>query len=99
MLVKKFFKTKHEAEVTFSISQECAESVLLMADFAQWQPTPMKLDKKAGMFKAKVRLPINQQFYFRYLVNDQQWLNDPEADGYIANDFGSENSIVHTHFN
>ncbi|PSD41980.1 1,4-alpha-glucan branching protein, partial [Vibrio sp. V02_P2A34T13] len=37
------------------------------------------------------------EFQFRYLLDDQQWVNDPSADQYIANGFGEENSLVTTY--
>lgn len=96
MLIKKFFKTKNEAEVTFSFSREDAQSVSLYADFTDWQPMPMKLNKKEKSFKAKVRLPKDGVFHFRYLINEKEWDNDHDADLYIANDYGTENSVVST---
>ncbi|WP_372761697.1 isoamylase early set domain-containing protein [Pseudoalteromonas sp.] len=96
MLNKRFFKTKNEAEVTFEFSHPDAEQVCLLAEFNDWQPIVMKRTKKQGVFKCKQRLPVDQQFHFRYLINGDIWDNDHQADGYIANHFGSENSIVNT---
>jgi len=96
MLNKRFFKTKDEAEVTFEFSHPEAEQVCLLGEFTDWQPVPMKLNKKQGVFKFKQRLPVDQQFHFRYLINGDIWDNDHQADGYIANNFGTENSIVNT---
>ena len=46
------------------------------------------------VFKTKVRLAKNQQAQFRYLIDDQFWENDPQADKYQPNEFGTENSVV-----
>lgn len=97
MLEKKFFKTKDEAEVTFEFSREDASSVALLGDFTDWQPVPMKFNKKQKTFRAKVRLPKNGTFHFRYLINDSEWENDYQADQYVPNEFGSENSVVITY--
>ncbi|NNG41456.1 1,4-alpha-glucan branching protein [Pseudoalteromonas sp. NEC-BIFX-2020_002] len=96
MLSKRFFKTKNEAEVTFEFQHPEAEEVQLVAEFTNWQPVNMKFNKKGRCFKFKQRLPSDQQFHFRYLVNGCIWDNDHQADGYIANSFGTENSIVNT---
>ena len=96
MLNKRFFKTKNEAEVTFEFSHPDAEDVCLLGEFNDWQPVPMKLNKKLCVFKCKQRLPVDKEFHFRYLINGKQWDNDHQADGYQANNFGSENSIVNT---
>ena len=95
MLKKKFFKTKDECEVTFEYSAENAEQVSLVCSANEWQPIAMKKAKK-GPFRTKVRLPKEGQFQFRYLVNNEFWVNDESADAYAANEYGSENSVVVT---
>lgn len=96
MLTKKFFKTKDEAEVTFEFFKDGSESVALIAEFNDWQPVAMKYVKKDNVFRARVRLPKDTEYHFRYLVNDTQWENDFAADAYIPNSFGTDNSVVST---
>lgn len=96
MLTKKFFKTKDEAEVTFEFNRSDVKTAFLYGDFNDWQAIEMKLNKKTKSFKAKVRLPKGGLFHFRYLLNGSEWENDYEADQYIQNEFGSENSVVNT---
>ncbi len=97
MLTKKFFKTKDEAEVTFEFFKDGSESVSLVAEFNDWQPLDMKYIKKDKVFRARVRLPKDAEYDFRYLVNQLNWENDFAADAYKANTFGSENSVVTTY--
>ncbi|MBS3796863.1 isoamylase early set domain-containing protein [Pseudoalteromonas sp. BDTF-M6] len=97
MLKKRFFKTKEEAEVTFEYMHPDAEAVALVAEFNQWQPLTMQYSKKDHTFRTKLRLPKNSEFHFRYLINDEQWDNDHQADAYVANDFGTDNSVVSTY--
>ncbi|XPF95968.1 isoamylase early set domain-containing protein [Colwellia sp. RE-S-Sl-9] len=96
MLTKKFFKTKDEAEITFEFSRDGVESVALVAEFTDWQPLEMKFSKKEKAFRTKVRLPKDGQFQFKYLLNGAEWENDYQADQYIPNSFGSEDSVVST---
>ncbi|EMK3267662.1 isoamylase early set domain-containing protein [Vibrio vulnificus] len=96
MLKKRFFKTKDEVEVTFEVQQENWESAHVVGEFNNWKPEPMTLVKKSGLFKFKTRLPREQKVEFRYLFNQNQWGNDPQADGYVANGFGSDNGFVST---
>jgi 1,4-alpha-glucan branching enzyme len=96
MLTKKYFKTKDEAEVTFEFNREDVTSAALVGDFNDWQGLEMKYNKKSKSYKAKIRLPKGETFHFRYLLNGVEWENDYNADQYIANEFGSENSIVTT---
>ncbi len=96
MIKKKFFKTKNEAEVTFEYPGEDLSSVSLVADFTQWQPVNMRYVKKDKVFRAKVRLPKNETFLFRYLLDGSHWENDHKADEYLPNPYGSDNSVVYT---
>ena len=96
MLTKKFFKTKKETDVTFEFNISQATKVQLVAEFNDWQPVDMKYSKKDQVYRAKVRLPKDKQFHFRYLIDNEIWENDHQADAYIANGFGSDNSIVDT---
>jgi 1,4-alpha-glucan branching enzyme len=96
MLTKRFFKTKQEAEVTFEFAAEADTQVSLAGEFNDWQPVSMKYVKKDQVFRTKLRLPIEQDFQFKYLVNEQEWQNDHAADHYLLNEFGTDNSVVST---
>ncbi len=95
MLKKKFFKTKDECEVTFEMNAEGAQEVKLVCEANEWEPLVMKRSGK-GPFKAKVRLPKDSEFQFRYLVDKDQWVNDDTADAYRTNEHGTKNSVVVT---
>ena len=102
MLKKRFFKTKNEADITFEFVHSVTEPLIhidkveLVAEFNNWQPINMKYVKKDNIYRAKVRLPVGQQFHYRYLVNNQEWHNDHDADLYQPNEYGSDNSVVST---
>jgi 1,4-alpha-glucan branching enzyme len=96
MLKKKYFKTKDECEVTFELDAADAESVALVSEANGWQPVKMSKRRKDGIYYAKVRLPKESRFQFRYLVDGDTWINDSTADAYVANEFGGENSVVVT---
>ncbi|MFA0250324.1 isoamylase early set domain-containing protein [Vibrio sp. 10N.261.45.A4] len=96
MINKRFFKTKDEVEVTFELEAQEANSVSIVADFLDWKATPMKKLAKGKVYKFKIRLPKDGEFQFRYLVDDQQWVNDANADRYIPNEFGEDNCLVST---
>lgn len=95
MLSKRYFKTVDACEVSFKVEPEGAEQVELFIDSNDWQPVPMKA-LKSGPFKVKMRLPLAQQFQFRYRVNGDWWMNDEAADAYVPNEHGSDNSVVDT---
>ena len=95
MLKKKFFKSNEECEVTFEFETNAAQEVVLVGEFNGWEPVAMKQAKK-GPFQAKVRLPKDGRYQFRYLVDGQNWNNDEAADAYWPNEHGGENSVVFT---
>ena len=96
MIKKKFLKKKNEAEVTFEFGSEHVKSVELFADFNEWQPLAMKYHKKDKVFRARLRLPKNKSFHFRYRLDGHVWENDYKADAYEPNPYGSDNSVVRT---
>ncbi|MBK8988026.1 MAG: isoamylase early set domain-containing protein [Chloroflexi bacterium] len=95
MLKKKFFKTNDECEVTFEFSAPEATEVALFSDAHNWEPVAMKKTKE-GAFRAKVRLPKDGKYQFRYFVDGTTWANDEAADAYWTNEHGSDNSVVFT---
>jgi 1,4-alpha-glucan branching enzyme len=87
-------KSKDEYEVTFELASEAKEAALV-GEFNNWQPMAMK--KSKGAFTAKLRLPANSRYEYRYLVNNNEWINDDAADAYVSNEHGTVNSVVETH--
>jgi len=41
-------------------------------------------------------LSAGREYQFRYLVDGQDWYNDWQADKYVPNNFGGDNSVVVT---
>ena len=98
MIVKKFLKTKDVCDVLFEYTNDDATEVALVSDFNDWEPVAMKQAKKAGSpFLAKVRLPKNGEYQFRYYVDGSYWANDEAADAYRPSEFGEDNSVVSTY--
>lgn len=96
---KQYLKSKPFCKVTFVLTKEEAQqanSVKLLGDFNEWntQSTPMK-QLKNGNFTTTLNLPVNQQYQFRYLLDDSQWENDWKADAYRPSPLCYEdNSII-----
>ena len=90
-------KKKGVTEVTFTLSSEVEGSVVyILGDFNEWQKTHPMGRQKDGSWQLAVELEPNCDCEFRYLVDEHQWLNDSDADGYIPNPFGEDNSVVKT---
>ena len=77
MLKKKYMKSKDEYEVTFELPSEAKEAVLV-CEANGWEPVSMK--KSKGTFSAKLRLPANGSYQYRYLDNNAEWIKDEAAD-------------------
>lgn len=97
-LKKQVLKSKPVCKVSFRVSKEMAagaETVTIVGDFNGWDPieTPMS-PLKSGEFIAVLELETGKSYEFRYLVGGEEWYNEPEADGFVANTFGSENSLL-----
>jgi len=96
MLTKKYTRDKKTCNVMFVLSDEVgAKNVVLQGDFTGWEKAPIKMRHyKDGNFKITVPLETGKRYRFRYLLDDNRWENDWEADAYAPNDFGSEDSVV-----
>ena len=98
-ITKKYFKTKDVCRTTFRLPAEAAgdaQSVFLVGEFNEWslRSHPMK-KLKDGSFKVEVDLPVGNAYQFRYLLDDDRWENDWNADRYCYSEFGNcENSVV-----
>ena len=96
---KQYLKSKPVCKVTFKLTKEDAlgaKNVNIVGEFNNWSTkrTPMTRLKN-GSFSLTVELEKNRDYQFRYLIDDQLWVNDPAADKYVPSGFaGSDNSVV-----
>jgi hypothetical protein len=94
MIQKTYFKTKDYCKVKFSFKVENAETVEILGLNSDWQNSVIMSKKKDGSFSAAVTLPKDSKHEFKYLVNEREWLNEPEADGETPNEYGGSNSVI-----
>lgn len=95
MLNKTFTPKRTVCKVTFSVPAEIVDKeVALAGDFNDWDTTSIKLEKKNGEFKTVVRLKPENEYKFKYLIDGEKWENDHDADDYVPNEFGTEDSVV-----
>ena len=96
MLKKRRFVKDNIVKVTFALPSDAArESVRLVGEFNGWEGTRLERQKD-GEWKATVALSAGREYEFRYLIDNERWMNDPGADRYVRNPFGGDNSIVTT---
>jgi 1,4-alpha-glucan branching enzyme len=85
-------------KVTFDLPASVqAMDISLVGDFNNWSPTETKLKrKKDAPWKVTVPLPQGQTYRYRFLLDGRHWENDWSADLYLANEFGTHDSVVVT---
>lgn len=94
MVQKTYFKTKDYCKVKFSFNLENAETVEILGLNSDWQNAIIMSKKKDGTFTCDVSLPKNSQHEFKYRVNENEWVNEPQADSQNINEFGGHNSVI-----
>ena len=96
---KRYFKTKPCCTVTFRVPKRDAGSAAkasVVGEFNEWQTAATPMTRlKDGSFKATVDLEPGQEYQFRYLLDDDRWMNDGDAEAFVPTEFhDAENSVV-----
>ncbi|MEO1021730.1 MAG: isoamylase early set domain-containing protein [Bacteroidota bacterium] len=95
MLTKTFTPKRTVCKVTFTIPAEWATNeVAIAGDFNGWDTSSDKLQRKNGHWTGTLRVKPDSEYRFKYLIDGERWENDDAADQYIANDFGTEDSVL-----
>jgi Glycogen recognition site of AMP-activated protein kinase len=95
MVQKTYYKTKDYCKVKFVTNFDNAETIEILGLNSDWNSSVSMSKKKDGSFTCDINLPKDSRHEFKYLVNDNIWLNEAEADGENANIFGGNNSVLH----
>jgi 1,4-alpha-glucan branching enzyme len=94
MVKKTYAKGGQTCRVTFEMPAEVgASQVVLVGEFNDWTETPLAA-RKDGRFSVTLSLGAHRDYRFRYLVDGCRWENDWGADAYVANEFGTEDSLI-----
>ncbi len=96
MLLKNYTKSGEKCRVTFKLPTDVkAKTASLCGDFNDWDPDAAPMKKlKDGSFSVTISLDAGRNYRFRYLLDEKLWENDWEADAYVANEFGSDDSLI-----
>jgi 1,4-alpha-glucan branching enzyme len=94
MILKTYYKKKDYCKVKFSFKTDNAETVQIRGLNSDWQNSVIMTRKKDGTFTADVTLPKDSKHQFKYLVNEKDWLDEPQADAQEPNGFGGNNSVL-----
>jgi 1,4-alpha-glucan branching enzyme len=98
-LQKKYLKNKPVCKVKFELPKEVtgsAAKVSLVGEFNGWDDGAGKMKKqKNGSYAVTLDLEPGAEYQFRYVIDDERWENDPDADKYTPNNYsGADNSVV-----
>ncbi len=86
----------NKVEVTFVMPPlDDVVSLYLCGDFNGWSAAGAPLHQVAdGSWVVTLVLDAGKSYRFRYHDNQGLWHNDWEADAYVPNDFGTEDSVL-----
>ena len=96
---KEYLTRKDVCKVTFRLPKVAApgaRNVSIVGDFNEWNiyASPMK-KLQGGDFTITLELKPGKEYQFRYLIDDNRWENDWNADKYVKGPFGSDNSVIY----
>jgi hypothetical protein len=96
--IKEYRKGGTKCKVTFRLPKEAApeaKKVTIAGDFNNWDPEKTPLNRtKHGDFAVTIDMKSKREYRFRYCIDGSRWENDWQADNYIPNDFGSDDSVL-----
>jgi 1,4-alpha-glucan branching enzyme len=83
-------------KVTFTLPKEVeGKTVTLCGEFNEWSPDSIPLKRgRDRAWKATVVLDRGRSYRYRYLIDGERWENAWQADAYVPNPFGGEDSII-----
>ena len=99
MIQKRYLKNKPLCKVTFSLEKKdvahTPNSISVIGDFNDWNAKKGQLKKlKNGTFKNTFTFESNKEYEFKYLINDNQYINEKDSDSYRWNDYAMDQNSV-----
>jgi 1,4-alpha-glucan branching enzyme len=83
-------------EATFTLPAGVqAETVALCGEFNDWSTDDIHLEHDGdGSWHATVALEPGRTYRYRFLLDGQRWENAWQADDYLPNPYGSDDSAI-----
>jgi CHAD domain-containing protein len=83
------------ASVTFTLPGAVgATHVAICGEWNGWSVGRDVMDRVGDIFSCTIVLQAGRSYRFRYLLDGHRWENDWDADAYVPNSFGTEDSVV-----
>jgi hypothetical protein len=95
-MLEKTALNEKDVQVTFRMPPlDGVVELYLCGEFNNWHTAgaPLSLEPD-GSWVVTLVLQGGKSYRFRYLDNQGRWHNDWDADAYVPNDFGTEDSVV-----
>lgn len=87
------YKRLHNGKIKFIWPDRNPDMVYLVGDFNKWDEHSLPMQKRQNQgFELVLEIPPGK-YTFKYLI-DGVWWNDPDADDYTNNFWGSEDSVI-----
>ncbi len=98
MMRKEPGKRMDTVRVTFGISSSIwVDQVHLVGDFNNWNRHSLPLEHSPhNGWRISLELQKGRVYQYRFLLDRARWCNDCNADRYVPNPFGGDNSVVET---
>lgn len=97
-LTKKYLKSKSVCKITFSLPKAAingGSEVRLVGEFNDWNwENGYKMKAQKDNFTTSIELSTGRNYQFRYLIDNDRWANDWDAEAYWPTPYGEENSVV-----
>jgi len=96
--IKQYNENRTKCRVTFRLLREDAkgpQNVAIVGDFNNWEVFESPMSRlKNGDFVVTLELNAPGDYRFKYLIDGLRWENDPYADKFVRNNYGSKDSVV-----
>jgi 1,4-alpha-glucan branching enzyme len=93
-MIKANMTTAKYVAVHFTLPKSVgAKTADILGEFTHWTPVPMHKTDDGG-FQIHLALDPGKHYRFRYRLDNERWENDAHCDGYVPNEFGTEDSVV-----
>jgi 1,4-alpha-glucan branching enzyme len=94
-MVIKVARPDGTVRVTFVVPEaRFADSVHVVGEFNEWNTTSHPLLLGEHGWQLTLELPAGRCYAYHYLLNNRDWHNDWQADGYAPNAYGGDSSLL-----
>ncbi len=79
--------------VVFRLKYPSANKVALAGTFNSWNKSALLMKLTNGFWEAKLKLEPGS-YEYKYVIDDNTWIEDPNAYEYVPDPYGGRNSVI-----